>query len=102
MQYKAAITLFLIILTAVLIDFAYKDRSRDAYIKGQASLQAGDTDSAIAHFSKALRKNPADPASRLGLGQAYHKKGWLDAALKQYEQAIELNSRDQAARERLN
>ena len=89
MQYKAAITVLAIIAAAALIDFAYSERGRDSYSQGQANLAADKTDLAITYFSRALRKNPTDFAARLGLGQAYQKKGWADEALKQYEQAVQ-------------
>jgi tetratricopeptide (TPR) repeat protein len=87
MLYKAPLAVAGIILTATLIDYRFRASDTDWYAKGLASMSGQKWDAAISDFSRALRQNPADPASRFGLGWAYHSKGWLDEAIKQYEMA---------------
>lgn len=91
-RYRTSLAVFAVIAAAVGVDFVYRASDIDFYSRGMKSLEQDNVDDAIAHFSRALRQNPADPVARFGLGQAYHKKGWLEEAVKQYEQAVQNSS----------
>jgi Flp pilus assembly protein TadD len=56
---------------------------------GNALLQKGKVDEAIAHFQKALEIQPAFGSAFCGLGDALDKKGRVDEAIRQYQKALE-------------
>ena len=85
--YRAPLIVFSVILGAVLIDYGFRSSGQDFYAKGLTAMRQQKYDEAVKLFSRALRQAPADPASRFGLGWAYHSKGWADEALKQYDMA---------------
>jgi tetratricopeptide (TPR) repeat protein len=58
------------------------------YAKGLEWIRAGKAEKAIPEFSALLEKNPADSASRFGLGWAYQATGKPDAAVQQYNLAV--------------
>src|SRR6185503_8670335 len=53
----------------------------------------GDTDRAIADYSKAIDLNPTEPDYYNNRGVAHRAKGDLDRAIGDYGKAIELNSK---------
>lgn len=91
-RYRTALAVMLVIAAAAGLDYAYRSAATDYYTRGTQALNDDRVDDAISHFSRALRQNPSDPASRAGLAHAYQKKGWLDEALKQYEQSTHVGT----------
>ena len=68
---------------------------------GNAFLNKGDTDEAIAQLQKSLEINPAYDIARTDLGQAFLKKGRVDEAMVQLQKAVELNPNQKVARNNL-
>jgi tetratricopeptide (TPR) repeat protein len=58
---------------------------------GWASLKQGDTEPAIAHFSRAIILDPQSSEAYAGRGDAYSQMGDFKHALPDYDKAIELN-----------
>ncbi len=57
---------------------------------GDALLQRGDVDEAMAHFQKALQLNPDYPEARNNLGNALLRKGAVNEAIVQLQKALQL------------
>jgi tetratricopeptide (TPR) repeat protein len=68
---------------------------------GNAFLQKGQMDDAMAQFQEAIKINPGYDASRVNLGNALVKKGQVDDAIAQYQQVLESNPDYAAARDSL-
>jgi len=63
-----------------------------AYIKqGQASLKAGDAETAISHFSRAIELDAKSAEAYVGRGDAYSELAQFEQALPDYIKAIELD-----------
>lgn len=58
--------------------------------RGEARLNAGAFDDAVADFTEAIRRDPADAVSFAGRGQARLGKSDRDAAIADFDQAIRL------------
>ncbi|MBV8175419.1 MAG: tetratricopeptide repeat protein [Verrucomicrobia bacterium] len=58
---------------------------------GNALLQKGQVDEALAQFRKALEINPHYVEARSNLGAALFQKGQVDEAVAQYERVLEIN-----------
>src|SRR5947209_16412866 len=63
----------------------------DPLFEGDAFSQQGDTDTAIRHYSEAIRTNPARSEAYARRGDAYAQKGALEQALADYNEALRLN-----------
>lgn len=59
--------------------------------------QRGETQSAIAHFEKALKFAPKESAVHVNLALAYERTGRIDEALASYETALSLNPKSWTA-----
>ncbi len=59
--------------------------------------QRGETQSAIAHFEKALKLAPKETAVHVNLALAYERTGRIDEALSSYETALALNPKSWTA-----
>jgi len=59
--------------------------------RGVAYFNQGDTDAAIAEFTKAISVLPRHPDSYAARGHAYRKKGDLKKALADFDKALEIN-----------
>ncbi len=66
----------------------------EAFDIGRSCLDDGDFDSAIRHFTEAIRLGPRDPRAYDYRGCAYAKKGVLDLAINDFTEAIRLNPDD--------
>jgi len=86
-RYYPPILVLLIIAAAVIADQAYCRMSRNPYDRGMENFGSQKYDAAVEDFQQALRRNPADIASRFELGFSYHQKNWLEEALKEYDSA---------------
>src|SRR5438876_2008493 len=62
----------------------------DPLMDGDAFSQQGDTDTAIRHYSRAIRANPARAEAYARRGDVYAQKGALDKALADYNEALRL------------
>jgi tetratricopeptide (TPR) repeat protein len=58
------------------------------YALGQALVEAGAVEGAVARFETGLRVKPDDPVLRSGLGDALGRLGRWDEAADQYRQAV--------------
>ena len=61
---------------------------------GKSCLDSGDYDSAIRHFTEAIRLAPLEPRGYDYRGWAYGKKGDLENAIADFSEAIRLNPND--------
>jgi len=61
------------------------------YNQGDAHFQKGETDQAIAAFTKAIKKNPRSANAYYYRGMAYHRKKEHDKVVSNYTKAIEIN-----------
>jgi len=57
---------------------------------GNALLEKGLLDAAVAHFQSALDINPGSAEPHNNLGNALHQEGHLDEAIAQYQKALDL------------
>jgi Tfp pilus assembly protein PilF len=57
---------------------------------GNALVQTGKVDEAIAHYQSAVQINPRYVDARFNLGNAYLQKGNADKAITQYQKALEI------------
>jgi tetratricopeptide (TPR) repeat protein len=67
--------------------------SEDYYNRGDARFKKGETDRAIADFTKAIEKNPRFANAYYYRGMAYHRKKDHDRVISDYTKAIEINPR---------
>jgi tetratricopeptide (TPR) repeat protein len=58
---------------------------------GEALIQKGSVDEAIAHFQKALQINPDYAEAYYNLGEALLKKGNVDEAIAHFQKALQIN-----------
>ncbi|MFH1716905.1 MAG: tetratricopeptide repeat protein [Planctomycetota bacterium] len=65
--------------------------AKDYYNQGDAYFKKGETDRAIAAFTKAIEKNPRFVNAYYYRGMAYHRKKDRDQAITDYTKAIEIN-----------
>jgi Tfp pilus assembly protein PilF len=61
---------------------------------GNAYIDQGRINDAIAQFQIAIRSNPFDADVRYNLGVAYNKKGLVDKAIREYQIAKKINPYD--------
>ena len=61
---------------------------------GRSRLDNGDFDSAIRHFTEAIRLAPTDPTVYLYRGCSYGNKGEFDEAIADFTKGIALNPSD--------
>jgi tetratricopeptide (TPR) repeat protein len=67
----------------------------DAHLNlGNALLQKGNVDEAIAHFQKALQINPRYADAHNNFGNALSQKGNMDEAIAHYQQALQIDPND--------
>jgi tetratricopeptide (TPR) repeat protein len=83
------ITLILIIGTGV----SGCKKAEDYYNRGDARFKKGETDGAIADFTKAIEKNPRFANACYYRGMAYHRKKDYDRVISDYTKAVEINPR---------
>ena len=65
--------------------------AKDYYNQGDAYFKKGQTDQAIAAFTKAIEKNPRFVNAYYYRGMAYHRKKEDDKVVADYTKAIEIN-----------
>ena len=63
-------------------------------LSGEASVYAGDCDSAIKFFDQAIELNPNLAQAYYSRGVCYEKKKDADSAIRDYSKAIQLNPND--------
>lgn len=69
-----------------------QDKSWPYRILGCASMECKDDTKAIEYFQSALRMNPLDVSSWLGLGEAYISRGRIEASIKVFNHIIRIQS----------
>jgi tetratricopeptide (TPR) repeat protein len=69
------------------------DRAIAYYIRGGAYRTKGDSDSAIADYTKAIEANSQYADAYVGRGIVYHSKGDSDGAIADYTKALEIDPR---------
>lgn len=65
--------------------------AKDYYNQGDACFKKGETDRAIAAFTRAIEKNPRFVNAYYYRGMAYHRKKDHNRAVADYTRAIEIN-----------
>src|SRR5690349_13595471 len=89
-------------LAACGLDLAGKTPLEDSYTatlqEADAARQAGDLDSAVPLYGRALEANPEGLDAKLGLGQCYLALGAGDEAAAQFRDVLAKRSGDPAAR----
>jgi len=65
--------------------------AKDYYNQGDAHFKKGETDLAIAAFTKAVEKNPGFANAYYYRGMAYRRKKEDDKVIADYTRAIEIN-----------
>jgi tetratricopeptide (TPR) repeat protein len=68
-------------------------KAEDYYNRGDAHFKKGETDRAIADFTKAIEKDPRFANAYYYRGMAYHRKKEYDRVILDYSKAIEINPR---------
>lgn len=76
---------------------AKKKQAVSSIAKGEAALNAGDADKAIALYGKAVSLDPTNPKAHLGLGGAYLVKGDNAKAKKSFQKFLDLAPNDPLA-----
>jgi tetratricopeptide (TPR) repeat protein len=71
--------------------------AEDHYKRGQARLDAGDPEGAIAAFDEAIRLDPTHAPAYNERGVTHYRKGDYDGAVADFSEAIRLAPRDPAA-----
>jgi Tol biopolymer transport system component/tetratricopeptide (TPR) repeat protein len=66
-------------------------RATHLYEAGRSAQEEGDLESAVRHYSDALKANPAHLRARLALAYALFEKGQLQESLREFEQAYRLD-----------
>lgn len=62
--------------------------------RGQARLEAGDIDGAIADFTEAIQINPNDTLAHASRGNAHYAKGNMEVSITDFTEVIRLNPED--------
>lgn len=73
----------------------------DYFNRGNAYVEKGQLDQAIADYGKAIELNPWYDSAYSNRGNAYSAKGELDNAMADYTKAIELNPQNEQAHNNL-
>jgi len=61
---------------------------------GLLAMRAGDQDTAVRHFLRAIEKDPGDSIAYINLGNVYYLNGQYDKALEGYRKAEQVNPTD--------
>ena len=61
---------------------------------GLLAMRAGDQETAVAHFLRAIEKNPQESIAYVNLGNVYYLNGVYDKALEGYRKAEQVNQHD--------
>ena len=69
------------------------DRAIGYYIRGGAFQTKGDSDSAVADYTKAIEAKPQYADAYAGHGIVYQARGDYDSAIADYTKAIEIDPR---------
>jgi Tfp pilus assembly protein PilF len=71
------------------------DQHRDL---AQTKLAQGEAEAAVAEYRRALKINPDDPETHLGLAEAYRRKGLLNDTEREIQETLRLDPTHQEAR----
>lgn len=92
MSRKVPVLLCGIIICALPLANLYAESTLDSYLStGTRSLEAGQLDTAILNFSKAVELDNKSAAAYNGLASAYQRLDKIEVAINKFTKAIELN-----------
>jgi tetratricopeptide (TPR) repeat protein len=89
---------FIVVVTLIAWGGALAQTTAEDYFnRGNALLEKGDYDQAIADYTQALSINPQATEAYYNRGTAWYFKGDYDRAIADYNQALRINPQNAAA-----